>query len=962
VQSRSAQTAEDVVVHPSQDVSRAWSSLTEANRLLRMAEEMAHVGHWQFNQSTGQGYFSDEALRIFGLDRAGSQVTRADVLAAYHPDDHLRVTTLLRRHIADGTRFEYPARIVRPDGEIRAVLVRGLCDRDPAGTSIVTFGTVLDVTEMRRTEERLQAATALLTTTLDTMEQGLVMVDAGGTVAVSNRRASELLGLDPGFLAGKPHLAALQQALAAVGEDALIGAILRDATGPAGSCPVEERTRTNGMVLDVRSLPLSGGGVLRTLTDITERKRAEERVAASEARLRALTDALPQMVWLEDAAGDITYANPRLRDFFGSAPYTRLDDRAVLYHAGDARRVSRARMRAHATRSSTAVEGRLRRHDGVYRWHKLVSVPIVREDGVEWLSTALDIDEIVTAREALRTSEERLTMALDAGSDGLWDRDLMRCRSWHSERWHTMLGYAPGELGGQGRDWEDLIHPDDRERALRLFADHIEGRTPIYECEHRLLTKAGTFAWVLSRGKVVERSRSGVPTRVVGTHVDISARKLAEAQIAHMARHDPLTGLSNRTLFRERLDQHLAEIGQHGGSLAVLCLDLDRFKAVNDTLGHPAGDVLLEAVARRLRGLLRVEDTVARLGGDEFAILQAGSRSAQDAAALARRVLAQLNEPFTVAGRDVRIGVSIGIALAPGHGQSGTVLFGRADLALYRAKAEGRNAFRFFDAAMDAAVEERERLELDLRGALSRDEFMLHYQPVIDLETGQVIGREALLRWRHPVRGLVSPGEFIPLAEETRLIVEIGAWALRRACADALAFGDKARMAVNVSAVQFGQPGFAHTVLAALCASGLPAHRLELEITETVLMQDAESLIATLMVLRDLGVSIALDDFGTGYSSLSYLRRFPFDKIKIDRSFIADIANPETAAIVRAIVGLGASLGMRVTAEGVETEAQAAILRNEGCGEAQGYLFGRPAPLAPAVGCPDQAVEQRLYG
>ncbi|WP_407528185.1 EAL domain-containing protein [Methylobacterium oryzisoli] len=951
MQSRSAQAAEDVVAHPGPDVSRAWSSLTEANRLLRMAEEMAHVGHWQFNQTTGQGYFSDEALRIFGFRQAGPQLTRADVLAAYHPDDHERVTSLLRRHIETCTRFEYPARIVRPDGEIRAVLVRGLCDRDPAGTAVITFGTVLDVTEMRRTEERLQATTALLTTTLDTMEQGLVMVDGGGTVAVSNRRASELLGLDPAFLAGQPSLAELRRALAGAGEDALLGAILRG--GEAGSVlpsPAEERTRTNGMVLDVRSIALSGGGALRTLTDITERKRAEERVAASEARLRALTDALPQMVWLEDADGEVTYANPRLRDFFGSALYVRLADRVQLYHPGDARRLNRAHTRARATQSATSAEGRLRRRDGVYRWHKLVSVPVAREDGgVEWLSTALDIDEIVTAREALRTSEERLTMALDAGSDGLWDRDLMRCRSWHSERWHTMLGYAPGELGGQGRDWEDLIHPDDRERALRLFADHIEGRTPIYECEHRLLTKAGTFAWVLSRGKVVERSRTGAPTRVVGTHIDISARKVAEAQIAHMARHDPLTGLSNRTLFRERLDQHLADIAHQGGSLAVLCLDLDRFKAVNDTLGHPAGDTLLEAVARRLQGLLRVEDTVARLGGDEFAILQSGSRSAQDAAALARRVLAQLSEPFAVAGRDVRIGVSIGIAMAPEHGLSGTMLFGRADLALYRAKAEGRNAFRFFDAAMDAAVEARERLELDLRGALARDEFVLHYQPIIGLATGQVVGREALLRWRHPVRGLVSPGEFIPLAEETRLIVEIGAWALRQACADALAFGDKAHIAVNVSAVQFRQPGFAHTVLAALCASGLPPNRLELEITETMLMQEAESLIATLTVLRDLGVSIALDDFGTGYSSLSYLRRFPFDKIKIDRSFVADIANPETAAIVRAIVGLGASLGMRVTAEGVETEAQRAILRSEGCDEAQGYLIGRPAPLASAA-------------
>ncbi len=418
---------------------------------------------------------------------------------------------------------------------------------------------------------------------------------------------------------------------------------------------------------------------------------------------------------------------------------------------------------------------------------------------------------------------------------------------------------------------------------------------------------------------------------------DITARREAERRVAHMARHDALTDLPNRTLFRERLDALLRQ-----GAGAILWLDLDRFKVVNDTLGHAAGDTLLCEVARRMRAVLGPDDTIARLGGDEFAVLL-GNGDPLAASQAAGRLIEAMQAPVVVAGRPMHVGVSIGVVLAPCHGHDADTLMARADRALYSAKAAGRSTFRLYDPGMDAAVAEQHGLELDLRLGLERAEFELHYQPIVTAAERRVVCREALVRWRHPTRGLVSPGAFIPLAEATGLIDRLGTWILHRACRDAATWADGTRVAVNVSAVQVKHGPLIAAVRSALRESGLAADRLEIEITESLLIEgDAADL---LLALRRLGVRIALDDFGTGYSSLSYLRRFPFDAIKIDRSFIADIANPDTAAIVRAVVGIAAQLGASITAEGIETEDQFAAVRREGCTEVQGYLFGRPVPL-----------------
>jgi len=448
----------------------------------------------------------------------------------------------------------------------------------------------------------------------------------------------------------------------------------------------------------------------------------------------------------------------------------------------------------------------------------------------------------------------------------------------------------------------------------------------------------------MTDGRAIAISYRSMPGGWISTHEDITERRQVEAKIAYLAHNDVLTELPNRVTFREDMEKALARL-EPERPLAVLCLDLDHFKAVNDTLGHPIGDALLQEVARRIRSVVRHDDSVARLGGDEFAVVQVGAEQPAGSTTLATRLIDAMAEPFDLQGHQVMISATVGIALAPLDGSDPDSLMKNADLALYRAKEGGRATCRFFEAEMDARMQARRALEVDLRKALALDQFELYYQPLINLTTDEVCGFEALLRWHHPQRGMIVPAAFIPLAEEIGVIRAIGTWVLRQACCDAMSWPDHIKVAVNLSPVQFEHGTLVLDVAAALGKSGLPARRLELEITEKVLLEDTEATLSILNKLRDFGVQISMDDFGTGYSSLGYLRKFPFDKIKIDQSFIRDMSvREDSMAIVRAVMGLGASLKMSVTAEGVETEEQLQRLRDEGCTEVQGYLISRPQP------------------
>jgi diguanylate cyclase (GGDEF)-like protein len=432
---------------------------------------------------------------------------------------------------------------------------------------------------------------------------------------------------------------------------------------------------------------------------------------------------------------------------------------------------------------------------------------------------------------------------------------------------------------------------------------------------------------------------------------EIAERKQSEARVRHMAQHDSLTGLGNRVHFRDQLVRALARMEERSGHIALLFIDLDQFKLINDTLGHRIGDLLLTAVGQRLQHSIKDCDTVGRLGGDEFAIIQIAKERPEEAGALAARVMNAVAQPYSIEDHQLVVSCSIGIAWAPDDGNDPDVLLANADLALYRAKAEARGSCRFFEAEMNELAQARRLVERDLRDALQLGQFELHYQPLFNLDGAGITGFEALVRWNHPVRGTVPPLDFISLAEEMGLIIPISQWVLREACREASRWPSDIKLAVNLSPMQFRGGTLVQDVVNALAASGLEPDRLELEITETVLLDDNKKTMQALHQLRDLGVRISMDDFGTGYSSLSYLRMFPFDKIKIDRSFVRDLpANNDSTAIVRAIIGLAGSIGMVTTVEGVETMEQFDYLKAEGCTEVQGYLISRPMPAKDVLG------------
>jgi diguanylate cyclase (GGDEF)-like protein/PAS domain S-box-containing protein len=557
----------------------------------------------------------------------------------------------------------------------------------------------------------------------------------------------------------------------------------------------------------------------------------------------------------------------------------------------------------------------------------------------------LAIRNIRRAATAIREGETRFRDIAEASSDWIWETDAELRVGFVSERFAELTGLSPLDL--LGRTLNELLHPaEDLERWDRRLAD-LAARRPFRGLLCRL--DAGTDQdRTLRVAGIPIRDARGEFRGYRGTATDITAELEAQAQAQYMAHHDPVTGLPNRLLLRERLELALAECRRRNAVAAVLCLDLDRFKEVNDKLGHAAGDLLIKACAERLMHCVRETDTVARLGGDEFAILQVAVDRIADVQQLGDRLLARFSRPFELDGHEVIVTASIGVAMIPTDADEPEQAMHNADIALYRAKSEGRNRFRFFETGMDARLRERRAFEAELRGALQNGEFELYYQPLVDLRRGQLAGVEALVRWHHPERGLIPPAAFIQVAEETGLIMPIGEWVLRTACTQAAAWSG-IRMSVNLSPVQFKHDDLVSVVRAALESSGLEPGRLELEITETVLLEDAAGSLHTLMRLKDLGVRIAMDDFGTGCSSLSYVRRFPFDKIKIDRSFVHDLdRSRDSEAIVRAVVTLGNSLGIETCAEGVEHADQLLRLESEGCDEAQGYLFCRPMPAADA--------------
>jgi diguanylate cyclase (GGDEF)-like protein len=543
---------------------------------------------------------------------------------------------------------------------------------------------------------------------------------------------------------------------------------------------------------------------------------------------------------------------------------------------------------------------------------------------------------------ALQTQIDRFDVALNNLTQGVCFFDGARRLILANQRYAEIYNLPLNSIR-PGTTLEEIV---DSRYAAGTFPDMTREEYLTWRAAIAIADEPSDTIVELKSGQVISIHHRPMPDGGwVSTHEDITERRGAERRLSHMARHDALTGLPNRMVFREHVDQEPARRAP-GDSLAVLCLDLDRFKHVNDTFGHAAGDALLCAVAARLRDAIRGDDIAVRLGGDEFAIVQSGGRGQPRAAmGLAVRLIDTLSRPFNLGIHQVVVGASVGIAYSQIHGADAETLLMNADMALYRAKADGRGTYRLFEPVMNAQVQARHTLETGLRSALTNGELELFFQPILNARTQAVSKFEALIRWRHPQRGLVQPSEFIPLSEDIGLIVPFGEWVLHEACRVAAGWPRSISVAVNLSPVQFKSPNLVNAVHQALQASGLTPDRLELEITETVLLQNTAAILRILRQLHDLGVRISLDDFGTGYSSIGYLRTFPFDTIKIDQSFVRNLGSDTgSVAIVNAIVNLGRALGMSITAEGVETAEQLSTLRAERCTDVQGYLFSAPVP------------------
>jgi diguanylate cyclase (GGDEF)-like protein/PAS domain S-box-containing protein len=805
----------------------------------------------------------------------------------------------------------------------------------------------------RRFQRKLDERKLHLDTAVSNMSQGFLMFDLHKRILICNRRYIEMYGLSADVVRPGCTFHELVRHRQETGSfrgdieqycaelDSLV------ARGTTSNLIVEA---DDGRSIHVVIQPIAGGGWVATHEDVTERRQAEKERDRSREFLDLILENVPAPIFVKEGE-DLRYVlvNRAGENFWGIARTDMIGKTASEIFAADEADLITARDEQLLQSYQPSVDERQIRtpRNGL---RNIVSrrFTVRDDDGKPKYLIGLieDVTERKQAEDKIRRTQKFLDTVVESVPTTILVKDALDFR-------YVMINRAGEKLFGISRD--EIVGRKDDEIFPKEQADAIVGRDikvsasgePVINGEHPLHTP-GNGVRIITSKRVALSGDDGERQYLLAVIEDNTERAHADARIAHMAHHDALTGLANRALFSERIEEARTRLRRRGDGFAVFMLDLDGFKDVNDSLGHPAGDALLKEMGQRLKSSLRETDVLARFGGDEFAIIQLEEENQRvGAVALAVRLLEIVSKPVELAGTKVSIATSIGIALAPEDGDEPEELLKKADLALYRTKSEGRNGFNFFHAEMTVDADARYALRNEIRDAISRQEFELHYQPVFDVNTREPCGVEALIRWRHPVKGLLSPDKFIPLAEESGLIVPLGQWTLEKACADAASWPKHIKVAVNLSAVQFGKGGLFEVILCALVESGLAPERLELEITESVLIENEADCRAMLQQLKNIGISIVLDDFGQGYSSLGYLTTFPVDKIKIDKAFTQGLSKRiECTAIVASVLTLARGLDIATTAEGVETEEQFELLRAAGVDFIQGYLLGRPVPAS----------------
>ncbi|HZP70063.1 MAG TPA: EAL domain-containing protein [Pseudolabrys sp.] len=991
---------------------RHLEKLANADSVVRNSQAIAY----RLSTATSPPRFTyvSDNVHLLGIEPARAPTDIDAYISRVHPDDRDSVkTTLKAATTGTGTAGTIEFRIADAGGNYHWVENRYKPTHDASGQLVEVSGVLIDVTERRLAEERLQFANTLLETLRDTSPDAILVVDASRKVIAFNHQFVELWRLPPELLGSGTDVAALAVASRNMKHpEAFKSRVEYLYLHPEDSAREDVET-ADGRFFDQNTAPLRTAdgiylGRVWFYRDVTARRRAIE---AAQATLRRARDQMHVIGTISKSevllSGDIEHLARQITEHAAKVVgceranvWLFNEDESKLrcidlYEASSGRHSAglmldenqyRNEFQALKDTTHVAADDALtdpRTAGYVESYLKPLRITSMLDTVIRVGARNLGLlclehvdkphhwtqDEIAFAlqladkigigivnqqrlaeEEKRRVSEVALAEAQEVAHLGSWAYDPINDTATYSDESYRILGVDPATFPRTYDAYLSRIHPDDRVIFKRAFADSIANHDG-YTCEYRVVMDDGGIKWIHDNGRN-DYDKDGRHVRTVGTIQDITERKCADEQIARMAHFDHLTGLANRVVFVGALDHAIRRARRQGKSFAVLYLDLDHFKDINDTLGHPIGDRLLQKAADSLRTCVRATDTVARFGGDEFAIVQTDIEDPTDAASLAEKVLNALSTPFIIDGNEIRSGTSIGIAVYGPDSAEAEKLLSQADVALYRAKSEGRGTYRFFTQAMDNEVRTRVTIGADLRKAIANGELFLVYQPQVDAASGRIVGLEALIRWNHPTRGVISPGEFIKIAERNGLIVMLGNWVIREACRQTKIWIDAgmapASVAVNLSALQFKTPReLENDIAASLIETGLPANILELELTESVLMEASHEHNDVLLRLRSAGFRLAIDDFGTGFSSLDYLRRFPVDRIKIAQNFIRELSGSSgNAAIVRAALGLARELGIETVVEGVETPEQLELLKSWGARTVQGFYFSKPLPAA----------------